>query len=356
MRIAQISPLIESVPPKGYGGTERIVSYITEELVRRGHDVTLFASGDSATAARLIASSPISIRQELSEQNPLIDPLIWSYIQLDDVLQFQNEFDILHFHTDFLHFPFSRQSNYAHVTTLHGRLDLAGLDLLYDRYSDIPLVSISDDQRQPVKNARWISTVYHGIPANQYKQGDGKGNYLAFLGRISTEKRVDRAIEIAKQTGMKIKIAAKIDRADKTYFEQIKHLFSDEHVEFVGELKEPEKEKFLGNALALLFPIDWPEPFGLVMIESMACGTPVIAFNNGSVPEIIDTGKTGFVVSSIDEAVKAVNNIHLISRDECRKKFEERFRTEVMVDQYEKIYQTMISENIQKAKRHQATF
>jgi glycosyltransferase involved in cell wall biosynthesis len=338
MKIAQVPPLIESVPPKGYGGTERIVSFITEELVRRGHDVTLFASGDSETKAHLVPICPKGLRLFVNN----VETLAYHYVQLDQVTKQAREFDIIHFHNDYLHFPMSRVYNYTHVTTLHGRLDNPGIPQLYKRYNDIPLVSISNHQREPIPFANWIDTVYHGLPDTLYKQGKGEGNYLAFLGRISIEKRPDRAIEIAKRTGIKLKVAAKIDNADKEYYESVKHLFDDPLVEFVGEIGEDKKEEFLGNAAALLFPIDWPEPFGLVVIESMACGTPVIAFREGSIPEIIDDGITGYSVSSIDEAVDSVNKVQNIDRSKCRQKFEERFEVSTMVDNYERVYSQLI--------------
>jgi glycosyltransferase involved in cell wall biosynthesis len=349
MKIAQVPPLIESVPPKGYGGTERIVSFITEELMKRGHEVTLFASADSETKARLVPIAPEGLRM-VSQK---VDTLAYHFIQVDEVMRQSQEFDIIHFHNDYLHFPISRMYNYSHVTTLHGRLDNPGLSQLYNRYNDIPLISISNNQRQPIPDANWISTVYHGLPGNMYTAQENKDSYLAFLGRISIEKRPDRAIEIAKRTGMKLKIAAKIDNADKEYYESIRHLFDDSLIEFIGEIGEDEKQEFLGNATALLFPIDWPEPFGLVVIESMACGTPVIAFRAGSIPEIIDEGITGFVVSSIDEAVDAVNKIQQINRSGCRKKFEERFEVSIMVDNYEKVYTRIIES---KSKERQKTY
>lgn len=339
MRIAQISPLIESVPPQGYGGTERVVSYLTEELVKSGHDVTLFATADSKTSARLIPVSPQGLRLYESK----VDPLAYHFIQLEEVVSRASQFDLLHFHTDYLHFPVSRRCKYAHLTTLHGRLDLTGLHLLYKRYNDMPLVSISNSQRKPIPEARWLATVYHGLPTNMYKPVIQSGSYLAFLGRISEEKRVDRAIEIAKRTGMPLKIAAKVDAHDQEYYEsQIKHLFDHPLVEYIGEIGEGEKAAFLGNAAALIFPIDWPEPFGLVMIEAMACGTPVIAYRRGSVPEIINHGVTGYVVSTIDEAVKSVENLHSISRKLCRKEFEERFGAEVMSKNYEEVYEKIL--------------
>jgi len=343
MRIAQISPLYESVPPKGYGGTERIVSYLTEEQVRRGHEVTLFASGDSVTAAKLVPLCKKSLRQH----GQGADPLVYHYLLIEEVISRAGDFDVLHFHIDFLHYPFSYHQSYKHVTTLHGRLDISGLNALYQRYNTIPLVSISDYQRKPVKDANWIATVYHGLPKDLYKPGKGDGNYVAFLGRISPEKRVDLAIRIAQDAGIPIKIAAKIDQADKEYFEkEIRHLLDGPGIEFLGEINETDKNELLGNAAALLFPIDWPEPFGLVMIEAMACGTPVIAYNRGSVPEIIDEGKTGFIVQSIDEAVHALKHIQLISRENVRAIFEQRFSVETMTDNYEKIYQQMLKEEI----------
>jgi glycosyltransferase involved in cell wall biosynthesis len=347
MKIAQIPPLIESVPPKGYGGTERIVSFITEELVRRGHDVTLFATADSDTAAKLVPVTSMGLRQMEGKT----DALAWHFIQIDEVLRHSREFDILHFHNDFLHFPLSRLMSYAHVTTLHGRQDINGLTPLYKRYSDMPIVSISDDQRRAIPFANWKETVYHGLPLSMYNPGAGEGNYLAFLGRISVEKRPDRAIEIAMRAGIPLKIAAKIDSADAEYYASIRYLFDHPLIEFVGEIGEKEKEEFLGNAMALLFPIDWPEPFGLVMIEAMACGTPVIAWNAGSVPEIIDEGITGYVVSSMGEAVQAVNDVRYLEREQCRRKFEERFDAAVMVDNYEKVYEKIISDKMNNPEK-----
>jgi glycosyltransferase involved in cell wall biosynthesis len=346
MRIAQVPPLIESVPPKGYGGTERIVSMLTEELVKRGHEVTLFASADSVTEACLVPICPKGLR--LYSEN--VDSLAFHFVQLEAVRKRSAEFDVIHFHNDYMHFPVSRLMNYAHVTTLHGRLDTPGLKSLYKQFSDMPVVSISDNQRLPLPHAFWTSTIYHGLPLDMYKPGKGDGGYLAFLGRISVEKRPDRAIEIARKTGIPLKIAAKVDTADKEYYESIKDLFDHPLIEFVGEIGEEGKEEFLGNASALLFPIDWPEPFGLVMIEAMACGTPVIAFKSGSVPEVIDEGITGYVVSSIDEAVDAVTNIPLLGRREVRRRFEERFDVRIMVDHYENIYSRVIE--IKKHKTH----
>jgi len=346
LKIAQVPPLIESVPPKGYGGTERVVSLITEELVKRGHEVTLFASADSVTDANLIPICPKGLRQYSAN----VDSLAYHFVQLEAVRKKASGFDVIHFHNDYIHFPVSRMMNYAHITTLHGRLDTPGLSPLYKKFSDMPVVSISDNQRVPLPHAYWTSTIYHGLPLDMYKPGKGDGGYLAFLGRISVEKRPDRAIEIARKSGMPLKIAAKIDNADHDYYESIKNLFDHPLIEFVGEIGEEEKQEFLGNASALLFPIDWPEPFGLVMIEAMACGTPVIAFNSGSVPEVIDEGVTGYVVTSINGAVDAVLNIPLINRKECRRRFEERFDVRIMADHYENIYSRVIE--IKKHRTH----
>ena len=338
MKIAQIAPLYESVPPKLYGGTERIVAYLTDELVNRGHKVTLFASGDSVTKAKLVAISPRALRL-----NDHLDPLAYHILQLQEVFERVNEFDILHFHTDYLHFPFSHNNNLMTITTLHGRLDIDDLRPIYQKFHDMPVVSISDSQRQPLPMANWIGTVHHGLPLDLYKKGDGKGNYVIFIGRISPEKRVDRAIEIAKRANLKIKIAAKIDKADQLYFEkEIKHLFKDPYVEFLGEIDEKEKAELLGNATALLFPVDWREPFGIVIIEALACGTPVIAYNRGSVPEIITDGKTGYIVENINEAVRALQTIHHINRDECRKNFENHFSATIMAKNYLNLYEKLL--------------
>jgi glycosyltransferase involved in cell wall biosynthesis len=349
MRIAQISPLYESVPPQAYGGTERIVSYITQELINRNHQVTLFASGDSKTDAELIAICPKSLRL----YGEGTDHLAYHFLEMHEVIKHAGEFDILHFHTDYLHFPVSSMNMYNHITTLHGRLNIKGLDILYKIYNDIPLVSISDYQRKPLPDANWIKTVYHGLPSDLLKPVFTNGSYLAFLGRISPEKRVDRAIEIAIQTGITLKIAAKIDVNDQEYFDsEIKHLFNHPLVEYIGEINEKEKQLFLGNALALLFPIDWPEPFGLVMIESMACATPVIAFKSGSVPEVIDEGITGYIVHSIDEAVNRIERLDGFDRVKCRQKFDERFDAKIMVDNYIKAYLKVININSESKKHY----
>jgi glycosyltransferase involved in cell wall biosynthesis len=336
MKIAQVAPLYESVPPKLYGGTERVVSYLTDELVRQGHDVTLFASGDSITEAKLVACTPRSLR--LDEE--CVDPLAHHMVMLDKVFKVAHCFDIIHFHIDYLHFPLSRRSGTPDVTTLHGRLDIPDLVPLYQQFPQMRVVSISDSQREPLPNANWQGTVYHGLPEDLYKFREGAGSYLAFLGRISPEKRVDRAIEIAKRTGMKLKIAAKVDKADEAYFEeQIEPLLNDPLIESIGEIGEDEKDEFLGNAYALVFPIDWPEPFGLVMTEAMACGTPVIAFPGGSVTEIIEDGVNGFICESIDDAVAAVEQVPTLSRRRCREVFEDRFSATRMAKDYVAIYE-----------------
>jgi len=339
MRIAQVAPLYESVPPKYYGGTERIVSYLTEELVRQGHDVTLFASGDSVTRARLIAVRRHSLRRD----KHCIDQMAHHIRLVEQVFQRAGEFDVVHFHIDYMHFPFSRRHWFAHVTTLHGRLDLPDLVPLYQEFRDMPVVSISDSQRQPLPWAKWEATVYHGLPADLYRFQPEPGGYLAFLGRISPEKRVDRAIEIAKQVDMPLKIAAKVDWVDKEYYDSVvQPLLRESRVEFVGEIGDGEKEEFLGNAHAVLFPIDWPEPFGLVMIEAMACGTPVVAYESGSVPEVMEQGRTGFIVKELDDAVQAVHRVRELSRRRCREVFDQRFTASRMASDYVQVYERII--------------
>jgi glycosyltransferase involved in cell wall biosynthesis len=343
MRIAQVAPLYESVPPKYYGGTERIVSYLTEELVRQGHDVTLFASGDSETNAHLVAVCPRSLRLDPD----CIDQLAHHLLMLERVAQRAGDFDIVHFHVDYLHFPISRRSGFANVTTLHGRLDIPDLVPLYKEYREVPLISISDSQRAPLPWVNWHATVYHGLPADLYRFRPEQGSYLACLGRISPEKRMDRAIEIARQAGIPLRIAAKVDDADKDYFDSvIEPLLHGPLVEFVGEIGERRKDEFLGNAQALLFPIDWPEPFGLVMIEAMACGTPVIAYSNGSVPEVMEQGRTGFIVHDIDDAVDAVRRVPQLSRARCREIFEERFTAARMARDYLDAYERLIERQV----------
>ena len=341
MRIAQVAPLYECVPPKMYGGTERVVSWLTEELVRLGHDVTLFASGDSITSARLIAGSEKALRS---------DPACRDYLShhvsmLDSVFSRAKEFDLIHFHVDYLHFPFSRRDPVAHLTTLHGRLDLPDLVPLYRRFSDEPVVSISDAQRTPLPWLNWQGTVHHGLAESSFEFSPGPGQYLAFLGRTSPEKGLDQAIEIAKRAGVPLKIAAKIDRVDLEYYRtHIEPLLKDPLIEFVGEIGYPRKEAFLGNAAALLFPIQWEEPFGIVMIEAMACGTPVIAYARGSVPEVIENRVSGFLVpdGDIDSAADAVLHVAEIDRARCRRSFEKRFTSRRMVAEYLSIYERLV--------------
>lgn len=340
MKIAQVAPLYESVPPRFYGGTERVVSYLTDELVRQGHEVTLFASGDSRTKAELWPMCDCALRL-LGRK--VIDPLAYHVRMLETVAQEADAFDIVHFHVDYLHFPVSRREKIPCVTTLHGRLDIPDIHPLFQEFTEMPLVSISDAQREPMPWANWAGTVYHGLPHNLLRPQFKPGGYLAFLGRISPEKRVDRAIQIAIRAGLPIKIAAKIDAADRDYFEaKISHLLEHPLVEYIGEVGEHEKSEFLGNARALLFPINWPEPFGLVMIEAMACGTPVVAYARGSVPEIIENGKTGFLVSNIDEAVAAIARIETFDRRRCRAVFEDRFSVSRMCSDYVAVYRKVL--------------
>jgi glycosyltransferase involved in cell wall biosynthesis len=340
MRIAQIAPLHEAVPPKLYGGTERVVSYLTEALVDLGHDVTLFASGDSVTSAKLEAVWPQALRLDPS----IRDTFAPHMLLLEEVRRRADEFDILHFHIDYFPFALFSQLDVPFLTTLHGRLDLGELQPIFNAFPHAPVVSISDHQRLPLPQASWLSTVYHGLPADLLRpQLDIEPGYLAFLGRISPEKRVDRAIRIAARAGMKVKIAAKLDKADRAYYEeQIKPLMEQGHVEFIGEISEAQKPAFLSGAKALLFPIDWPEPFGLVMIESMACGTPVIAFNCGSVPEVIDHGVSGFIVENEDEAVDAVKRLHELPRAGVRARFDERFTSQQMARNYISSYEELL--------------
>lgn len=339
MKIAQVAPLFESVPPKYYGGTERVVSYLTEELVRMGHDVTLFASGDSTTAARLVAPC----REALRLDPHCVDRLAHQILLLETVFREAEQFGIVHFHIDYLHFPLSRRMPIRQLTTLHGRLDLPDLLPLYREFADMPVVSISDAQREPLYWANWKATVHHGLPRDLYSFHPKPGRYLAFLGRISPEKRVDRAIEIARRVKMRLRIAAKVDSADREYFEaKIRPLLADPLVDFIGEIGDREKDAFLGGARALLCPIDWPEPFGLVMIEAMACGTPVIAFRGGSVSELINEGVSGFVVESVDEAAEAVEQVSRLSRAGCREAFLARFLASRMAQDYVTVYERLL--------------
>jgi len=340
MKIAQVAPLTEAVPPHLYGGTERVVAFLTDELVRCGHDVTLFASGDSRTSAHLVASWPRALRLDGA-----CDGLSPHILMLEEVLHRASDFDVIHFHIAQFHFPSARRLAVPHVTTLHGRLDIAQFAPLYREFNDIPVVSISDAQRDPIPEARWVATVHHGLPENLLAFHPEPGRYLAFIGRISPEKRVDRAIEIATACGVPLKIAAKVDPADRTYFEnEIRHLLDNPLVEFIGEIGESQKAAFLGGASALLFPIDWPEPFGLVMIEALACGTPVVAFRGGSVVEVIDEGVTGFVVDRMADAIEATRNVQRLSRQQCRATFERRFNVTRMAADYVAVYERLVAE------------
>lgn len=326
---------MESVPPKLYGGTERVASYLTEELVRQGHDVTLFASGDSLTRACLRAVVPQGLRLDPDCR----DPMAYHVMLLDEVLHAADEFDVIHFHLDYLQFPSVRKLTAPSVTTLHGRLDGPETVRILHRFAHVPLVSISNAQRAPAPEANWIGTIYHGLPADLYAFHPRPGGYLAFLGRISPEKRPDRAIAIARRAGVPLRIAAKVDKVDATYFEErIRPLLAGPGVEFVGEISDREKGEFLGGALGVLFPIDWPEPFGLVMIEAMACGTPVIGYRRGSVPEILTEGVTGFIVKDEPAAVAAVQRLGSIDRSRCRERFERRFTVQRMASEYVSAY------------------
>lgn len=340
MRIAQIAPLHESVPPAGYGGTERIVHYLTEALVAMGHDVTLYASGDSRTSARLVAACPRSLRQEHCR-----DRLVHHMVLLDLLAEHHRRYDVVHFHVDYLHFLLSRHLCLPQLTTLHGRLDLPELVPLYDRFPDMPVVSISMAQRGPLPRASWLGSVPHGLPPQMLRASDGAGGYFAFLGRISPEKRVDRAIEIAIALGVPLRIAAKVDPVDEGYFgERIAPLLEHPLVCYVGEISDEQKSAFLGGATALLFPIDWPEPFGLVMIEAMACGTPVVAFDHGSVREVVDEGVTGFIVDDLPTAIAAAARVGELDRARIRETFERRFSAVRMAEDYVELYERILAE------------
>jgi glycosyltransferase involved in cell wall biosynthesis len=340
MKIAQVAPLMESVPPRLYGGTERIVSYLTEELVRMGHEVTLFASGDSITSAQLVGCVPTAIRLDAN----IRDPIPYYMLMLDRVRDAAKDFDILHFHIDQFHFPLFKSMANRTVTTLHGRQDIPDLKPLYLGFSNMPLVSISDAQREPVPKANFVATVLHGIPSDLFAPTfSPRDGYVAFLGRISPEKRPDRAIRIARTLGIPLKIAAKVDRADEAYFrEQIEPMLQAPGVEFIGEINEREKAKFLGEARALLFPVDWPEPFGIVMIEAMACGTPVLAFRCGSVPEIVENGVTGQIVDTEEEAIRQLPGVLALDRRAVRRRFERRFSATRMAKDYLQVYRTLM--------------
>jgi glycosyltransferase involved in cell wall biosynthesis len=340
MQIAQIAPLFESVPPRLYGGTERVVFWLTEELVRQGHTVTLFASGDSLTSAELVPCT----REALRLNGSVKDPIPYYMLMLDSVRRRADEFDILHFHIDQLHFPLFRNTAGRTVTTLHGRQDLPDLPPLYFGFREMPLISISHSQRKPIPRANFVDTVYHGLPADLYEPNfQPRGGYVAFLGRISPEKRPDRAIEIARALGVPLKIAAKVDDVDADYFrETIAPMLDGPGVEFIGEINEEQKGRFLRDALALLFPIDWPEPFGLVMIEAIACGTPVLAFRHGSVEEIIDDGVTGRIVDTMAEAVAALPQVLRLDRRRVRRRFEERYSATRMARDYVNVYRKLL--------------
>jgi glycosyltransferase involved in cell wall biosynthesis len=345
LKIGLVAPLYEAVPPKLYGGTERVVAHLADALVDLGHDVTLFSSADASTRAHLIPVRNQAIRLD---PHPLKSDLAAHLTQLDEVRRRADTFDVLHFHVDLLHFPFFTDIAARTVTTLHGRLDIKDLAEAYQRWPDYPLVSISESQRQPLAFANWISTVHHGLPAEFYEYSpQAGGGYLAFLGRISPEKRPDRAIAIAKRAGIPLKIAAKVDAVDRAYYHDvIEPLMQDPLIEYVGEIGDDQKSSFLGNALALLFPIDWPEPFGLVMIEAMACGTPVIAWNCGSVPEIVRDGVTGRVVGSEDEAISAVEQVAALDRQRIRQEFDSHFSSTVMANNYLRVYRRLADKAI----------
>ena len=339
MKIAQVAPLYESVPPKAYGGTERVVSYLTEALVQMGHDVTLFASGDSVTMANLVAVVPTGLR--LDPRKP--DPLVWHTIMLDMVLGSARDFDIIHFHTDVLQLALVGRCRTPCLSTPHGRLDLPDLKPLFQRFGDHPMTSISDSQRQPAPWVDWKATVHHGLPLGLYSLQEKPQDYFAFVGRISPEKRCDRASEIARACNTPLRIAAKVDAYDRQYYEEkIEPMIDDSLITYVGEIGDSDKNNFIGNAKALLMPIDWPEPFGLVMIEAMACGTPVIAYGHGAVPEVVDDGVTGFIVHSQEEAIEAAKEVHTLDRARIRSVFEKRFAAPVMAKHYLQVYEELI--------------
>lgn len=339
MKIAQVAPLFESVPPRTYGGTERVVSYLTEALMAQGHDVTLFASGDSITGARLVPVVERSLR--LDPDRP--DWTMWHTVMIDRVFEQAEQFDVIHFHIDVLHYPLARRCRTPCLTTMHGRLDLKDLLPLHTHFQTHPLVSISDNQRKPLSKANWCATVHHGLPPTLYRFHERPKDYFAFVGRISPEKRVDRAIEIALACQTPLRIAAKVDPADQAYFErEIRSLLDHPLIDFVGEIGDDEKNDFIGQARALLFPIDWPEPFGLVMIEAFACGTPVISYDCGSVPEVLQHGVTGYIVNSQAQAIEAARHIDRIDRRRCRDAFERRFTAGKMANRYVQVYQSLI--------------
>jgi glycosyltransferase involved in cell wall biosynthesis len=341
MKIAQVAPLVESVPPKLYGGTERIVSYITEELVRLGHEVTLFASGDSKTAGQLRPVGTCALRQESTMSIPQA-PLT---LLLEEVFQSADDFDLIHSHLDFLPFPLARRCETPLLTTLHGRLDLPELVPVFRKYPEMPLISISHAQRQPLPWANWASTIYHGLPKDLYTYHPKSGDYLAFVGRLTPEKRPDQAIEAAKRAGIPLRIAAKVDPTDQAYFDAvIRPLLDHPLIEYIGEINDAEKDDFIGNAYAILAPFDWPEPFGLVFIEALACGTPIVAYRRGSLPELINQGITGMTCNTFDDLVNAIEQVPNLDRRLCRQDFEERFTVERMVQYYLRVYRELTSQ------------
>jgi glycosyltransferase involved in cell wall biosynthesis len=347
MKIAQLAPLTEAVPPKLYGGTERVVAYLTDALVELGHEVTLFASGDSRTKATLVPIWPRALRLDPNVHDPFV-PL---FKQLETLALRAHEFDVIHSHLDYFGYPILQRLGTPSLTTLHGRLDLPELPALYEIYRDVPVISISDAQRAPLPRANYVATVLHGLPRDLLRIGTGAGGYLAFLGRISPEKAPDAAIRIAARAGIKLKIAAKVDRVDREYFKAtIEPLLATGDVDFIGEIREDQKQEFLENAAGLLFPIAWREPFGLVMIEAMACGTPVVAFDNGSVPEVLEDGLTGFVVRSEDQAVQAVARLGQLDRGRIRAEFERRFTAQHMAEGYLKQYSRLRARRLPRSK------
>lgn len=338
MKIAQIAPLAEPVPPELYGGTERVVSLLTEELVRRGHEVTLFASGDSETDARLVSVTREALRRSPED----VDPNLHLMLELGLVFEHAQQFDVIHNHLDYFALPFARLVRTPVVTTLHGRLDLPGLRTIYGRYSSAPLVSISDSQREPIPDANWAATVYNGTDVHGFTFNPKGGDYFAFVGRICPEKNIEGAIAVARRSGVPLRIAAKVDPVDEEYHESvIKPLIDGAQVEFLGELGDAEKDELLGSARALLFPVDWPEPFGLAMTEAMACGTPVLALRRGSVPEVVEDGVTGFVRDTEEELAEVADEVTNLSRRACRDRVERLFSVEAMTDGYEAVYRSV---------------
>jgi len=352
MRIAQLAPLAESVPPRLYGGTERVVAWLVDELVSLGHEVTLFASGDSMTTARLNAVWPRALRLG----RPRTDPMVAQAALLEAVARRATEFDVIHAHIDWLHLPLFSRLGVPFLTTCHGRLDLPGFPDVVSQFPDAPFVSISHNQRVPLREAKWMGTVYHGLPSDLFRPTFEPGSYLAFLGRLTAEKGPEAAIRIARAAGMPLRIAAKVPRGERSYFkEQLEPQIDGKQVQLTGEVNDETKERFLAGAAALLFPIDWPEPFGLVMIEAMACGTPVIAFKSGSVPEVIDDGITGFAVSGEAEAIQAVGRLGELDRQRVRRHFEKRFTARRMADEYLRHYNTLVSTKAEPARELAST-